>query len=164
MIFTEALSRARPPVIGAATRKLALLAMTALPLCLGGCKSLSMTDMTGSITKPDTELPSAPEDVRRYTQAWEKRYDSRPNDKETVLAYQCCEQAVFNGGRAGFVPEETRSQILRMLNSLWMRVGKNLQTAPSRSRCSSLIQIGPAIHCYVHVEAPRQSNGKRHPA
>ena len=86
MIFKEALSGARPQV-GAAARKLALLAMTALPLCLAGCKSLSMSDMTASISKPDTELPSAPEDLRRYTQAWEKRYDSRPNDKETVLAY-----------------------------------------------------------------------------
>ena len=87
MIFNEAFSGARPQVVGAATRKLALLAMTALPLCLAGCNSLSMSDMTASISKPDTELPSAPEDLRRYTQAWEKRYDARPNDKETVLAY-----------------------------------------------------------------------------
>ena len=83
MIFTESLSGASPRAI----RKLALLAMTALPLCLAGCKSLSMSDMTASISKPDTVLPSAPEDVRRYTQAWEKRYESRPNDKEAALAF-----------------------------------------------------------------------------
>ena len=87
MIFKEAFQGARRHVGGGAARKLALLAMTALPLCLAGCKSLSMSDMTASIGKPDTEVPSAPEDVRRYTQAWEKRYDSRPNDKETVLAF-----------------------------------------------------------------------------
>jgi Flp pilus assembly protein TadD len=83
MISQEALSAASPRAI----RKLALLAMTALPLCLAGCKSLSMSDMTASISKPDTVVPSAPEDVRRYTQAWEKRYESRPNDKETALAF-----------------------------------------------------------------------------
>ena len=87
MIFTEAFSGARPNIIRSAARKLALLAMTALPLCLAGCKSLSMSDMTSSIGKPETELPSAPEDVRRYTQAWEKRYESRPTDKVTVLAF-----------------------------------------------------------------------------
>ena len=83
MIFSEALSGASPR----AFRKLTLLAMTALPLCLTGCKSLSMADMTASISKPDTVVPSAPEDLRRYTLAWEKRYESRPNDKETALAF-----------------------------------------------------------------------------
>lgn len=83
MIFTESLSGASPRLI----RKLALLAMTALPLCLAGCKSLSMSDMTASISKPDTAIPSAPDDLRRYTMAWEKRYESRPNDKEAALAF-----------------------------------------------------------------------------
>ncbi len=73
--------------ISASARRLALLAMTALPLCLAGCKSVGLDDITGSIGQPDTTLPSAPEDVRRYTQAWGQRYDARPNDKTTVLAY-----------------------------------------------------------------------------
>jgi hypothetical protein len=72
--------------ISASARRLALLAMTALPLCLAGCKSVGLDDITGSIGQPDTTLPSAPEDVRRYTQAWGQRYDARPNDKTTVLA------------------------------------------------------------------------------
>ena len=83
MIFTESLSGASPRLI----RKLALLAMTALPLCLAGCKSLSMSHMTASISKPDTAIPSAPDDLRRYTMAWEKRYESRPNDKEAALTF-----------------------------------------------------------------------------
>ena len=83
MISQEALSAVNPRAI----RKLALLAMTALPLCLTGCKSLSMDDMTASILRPDSVLPSAPEDLRRYTLAWEKRYESRPNDKEAALAF-----------------------------------------------------------------------------
>ena len=68
-------------------RSLALLAMLTLPVGLAGCKSLSMSDVTGSIGQPDLTLPSDPEGLRRYTQAWEKRYDSRPEDKTTVLAY-----------------------------------------------------------------------------
>jgi hypothetical protein len=48
---------------------------------------VGLDDITGSIGQPDTTLPSAPEDVRRYTQAWGQRYDARPNDKTTVLAY-----------------------------------------------------------------------------
>ena len=68
-------------------RRFALLAVTALPLCLGGCKSIALGDITGSIGRPDTALPTAPDDVRRYTQAWEKQYDARPNDKATVMAF-----------------------------------------------------------------------------
>ena len=87
MISKGPLSGAGSQAPRSANRRLALLAMIALPLCLAGCKSVSLSDMTASIGKPDTALPSAPEDVRRYTQAWEKRYDSRPNDKETTLAF-----------------------------------------------------------------------------
>ena len=71
----------------ARARRLALLAAAALPLCLGGCKSLSLDDITGSIGQPDLTLPSEPEAVRRYTQAWEKRYESRPADKTAALAF-----------------------------------------------------------------------------
>lgn len=87
MISKGPLSGAVSKAPRSANRQLALLAMIALPLCLAGCKSLSLSDMTASIGKPDPVLPSAPEDVRRYTQAWEKRYDSRPYDKETALAF-----------------------------------------------------------------------------
>lgn len=78
---------ARPVSLPAMTRGFVLLAMTALPLCLAGCKTVALDDITGSIAQPDTTLPSAPDDVRRYTQAWEKRYDSRPNDRTAALAY-----------------------------------------------------------------------------
>ncbi len=78
---------ARPVSLHAITRGFVLLAITALPLCLAGCKTMSLDDITGSIAQPDTTLPTAPEDVRRYTQAWEKRYDSRPNDRTAALAY-----------------------------------------------------------------------------
>jgi hypothetical protein len=77
----------RPVSLPAITRGFVLLAMTALPLCLAGCKTVGLDDITGSIAQPDTTLPTAPEDVRRYTQAWEKRYDSRPNDRTAALAY-----------------------------------------------------------------------------
>ena len=87
MISKGPLSGAGSQAPRSANRQLALLAMIALPLCLAGCKSLDLSDMTASIAKPDTQLPSAPEDVRRYTQAWERRYDSRPDDKETTLAF-----------------------------------------------------------------------------
>ena len=78
---------ARSVSLQAITRGFVLMAMTALPLCLAGCKTVSLDDITGSIARPDTTLPTAPEDVRRYTQAWEKQYDSRPNDRTAALAY-----------------------------------------------------------------------------
>jgi Flp pilus assembly protein TadD len=87
MISEGPLSGARTRAPRGASRRLSLLVLVALPLCLGGCKSLGLSDMTASIAKPDTELPSNPEGLRTYTQAWEKRYDSRPNDKETALAF-----------------------------------------------------------------------------
>jgi len=84
-------SRQRPsatdPFTRLAARRIALLAVTVLPLCLAGCKSLGLDDITGSIGQPSTTLPSNPEEVRRYTQAWERQYDSRPDDKTTALAF-----------------------------------------------------------------------------
>ena len=79
--------QARPisPIVR--TRGFALVAMTILPFCLAGCQTVSLNDITGSIGQPSATLPSAPEDVRAYTQAWEKRYDSHPGDKTAALAY-----------------------------------------------------------------------------
>ena len=87
MLQGQSCGVARPASLHAMTRGFVLLAITALPLCLAGCKTVSLDDITGSIAQPDTTLPSAPEDVRRYTQAWEKRYDARPNDPTAALAY-----------------------------------------------------------------------------
>lgn len=87
MLTGQSRRDARNPSLHAMTRRFVLLAMTALPLCLAGCKTVSLDDITGSIAQPDTTLPSAPEDVRRYTLAWEKRYDSRPADSTAALAY-----------------------------------------------------------------------------
>ena len=87
MLKGQSRRNARPVRLHAMTRGFVLLAMTALPLCLAGCKTVSLDDITGSISEPDTTLPSAPDDVRRYTQAWEKRYDARPNDRTAALAY-----------------------------------------------------------------------------
>ncbi len=68
-------------------RGLTLAAMLAAALCLTGCKTISMDDITGSILPPDTTLPSSQEAMWAYTRAWEKRYDSRPADKTAALAY-----------------------------------------------------------------------------
>ena len=70
-----------------ALRGLAFLAMAAVATSLAGCKSVSMDDLTGSIMQPGLELPTTQEGMRAYTAAWEKRYDSRPGDKTTALAY-----------------------------------------------------------------------------
>ncbi len=78
---------ARAVSLPAMTRGFVLLAMTAMPLCLAGCKTVALDDITGSISQPDATLPAAQDDVRRYTLAWEQRYDSRPNDKTAALAY-----------------------------------------------------------------------------
>ena len=87
MLSDPPLGAARPASAALMARGLALLAITVLPLGLAGCKSLALSDITSSIGEPDTALPSEPEAVRRYTQAWEKRYDSRPNDKTAALAF-----------------------------------------------------------------------------
>ena len=54
MISKGPLSGAGPQATRSANRHLALLALIALPLCLGGCKSLSLSDVTASIGKPET--------------------------------------------------------------------------------------------------------------
>ena len=85
MLKGQSRRSARPVCFHAMTRGLVLLAMTALPLCLAGCKTVSLDDITGSISEPDTTLPSAPDDVRRYTQAWEKRYDARAPPRRAAM-------------------------------------------------------------------------------
>ena len=87
MLLKGTRTSALAPSPRVSARMFVVMAITILPLGLGGCKSLGLNDITGSIGQPDMTLPSDPEGVRRYTQAWEKRYDSAPYDRTTVLAY-----------------------------------------------------------------------------
>jgi len=77
----------QPARLPAGLRGLALATAAIAAMGLAGCKTIGMDDITGSIGQPSLTLPSAQEDVRAYTQAWEKRYDSRPGDKTAALAY-----------------------------------------------------------------------------
>jgi len=77
----------QPARLPAGLRGLALATAAIAAMGLAGCKTIGMDDITGSIGQPSLTLPSAQEDVRAYTRAWEKRYDSRPGDKTAALAY-----------------------------------------------------------------------------
>ncbi len=68
-------------------RTIVLAACLATPIALGGCKSVSFSDITGSIKGSDTPAPSDDESLRRYTEQLGKRYDSNPADKATAISY-----------------------------------------------------------------------------
>ena len=68
-------------------KHLALAVSLALPLATGGCKSMSLGDITSSIRQPETTPPAAPDQLRQYTEAWGRRYDASPGDKGAALAY-----------------------------------------------------------------------------
>ncbi|GEM_PF-56386 len=63
-------------------------ALVLLPVLLGGCKTMGLSDLTASISQPAQEsMPTSEEGLRRYTENLGKRYDSNPDDKGTALAY-----------------------------------------------------------------------------
>ncbi|MDR3463842.1 MAG: tetratricopeptide repeat protein [Beijerinckiaceae bacterium] len=62
--------------------ELALLA--SLALALGGCQPASFGDMTGSTP---AAMPQDPGALRAYADDLGKKYDRRPDDKATALAY-----------------------------------------------------------------------------
>ena len=63
-------------------------AVLMLPLVLGGCKTIGLSDITGSITQPAPESASlSPEGQRRYAESWGKRYDANPDDRTAALNY-----------------------------------------------------------------------------
>jgi Flp pilus assembly protein TadD len=65
----------------------ALLAL-GLPLVLGGCMTKGLGDLTASIREPaPTAVPTSEAGLHRYTEAWGKRYEAHPDDRNTALAY-----------------------------------------------------------------------------
>ncbi len=69
-------------------RALIIAACLAAPAALGGCKSVGLSDITGSIAPPDTPAkPNDEDSIRRYTELWGKRYDANPTDKATAIRY-----------------------------------------------------------------------------
>ncbi|MCW2314641.1 Flp pilus assembly protein TadD [Rhodoblastus acidophilus] len=67
-------------------RLLASAALCAL-IGLGGCKTVSMDDVTGSIGAPSAPASNSPEDLRRYSDRLRERYEAHPDDKQVALAY-----------------------------------------------------------------------------
>jgi Flp pilus assembly protein TadD len=67
-------------------RFLAGVALCAL-IGLGGCKSVSMGDLTGSIGMPSAPASNSPEDLRRYSERLRERYEAHPDNKMVAMAY-----------------------------------------------------------------------------
>lgn len=63
-----------------------LLALSVAPLALAGCSSVSFKDITGSTSRDDTP-PKDPAALRRFTEAWGKRYDEKPDDKQITMIF-----------------------------------------------------------------------------
>ncbi len=67
-------------------RFLAVTAFCAL-VALGGCKSVDMGDITGSIGVPSKPASNSPEDLRIYSERLRALYEAHPDDKKVGLAY-----------------------------------------------------------------------------
>ena len=129
-------------------RRFALLAVTALPLCLGGCKSIALGDITGSIGRPDTALPTAPDDVRRYTQAWEKQYDARPNDKATVMAFA-----------RGLRAQGQYAQAVAILQKLALKNPEDLEVLGAYGKAlADAGRLPEAAEALKHAQLPEKPN------
>lgn len=58
----------------------------AASLGLSGC-SRTLNDVTGSIGRSSTQLPTDEGALRRYADDWGHRYDKNPRDKNTAITY-----------------------------------------------------------------------------
>jgi Flp pilus assembly protein TadD len=67
-------------------RFLAGVALCAL-IGLGGCKSVDMGDITGSIGAPSGPASNSPEDLRRYSERLRERYEANPDNAKIAMAY-----------------------------------------------------------------------------
>jgi Flp pilus assembly protein TadD len=67
-------------------RFLACAALCAL-VALGGCKSVGMDDITGSIGAPTAPASSSPEDLRAFSDRLRTLYEAHPTDKKIAMAY-----------------------------------------------------------------------------
>jgi Flp pilus assembly protein TadD len=61
-------------------------AVTAL-LCLSGCNKASLGDITGSIGRSSTTLPTNEAELRQFAEEWGQRYERNPKDKSTAMTY-----------------------------------------------------------------------------
>ena len=64
-----------------------LLLTLALPLLAGACTNNGLGDITASISKSSTTLPSTDQDRRRFTAEWGRRFDANPTDKTSAMNY-----------------------------------------------------------------------------
>lgn len=75
--------RPSPPQRRAGLAASLIVAMVALGL--GGCKGVGLGDVTGSISAGAP--PTDPAKLRSHTESLGQRYESRPNDPKTAIAY-----------------------------------------------------------------------------
>ncbi|MCI0600338.1 MAG: hypothetical protein L0Y60_12610 [Beijerinckiaceae bacterium] len=59
----------------------------AAAVCLGGCASSGLQDVTGSIGGASHRSAANKSEVRRAVEEWGRRYDRNPDDRETALNY-----------------------------------------------------------------------------
>jgi Flp pilus assembly protein TadD len=70
-----------------ATNKMATLLVLASSLTLGACATDGIERPIASIGNPSAVLPSTDPERRIFTQAWGRRFDADPGDKEGALNY-----------------------------------------------------------------------------
>ncbi|MEI9916431.1 MAG: tetratricopeptide repeat protein [Methylovirgula sp.] len=69
-----------------AGKGVAPVALVLATLCLAGCQTPGVGDITGSIGQDSVPPTSGPE-LQRYTEDLGQRYDQQPYDKATAMAY-----------------------------------------------------------------------------
>jgi Flp pilus assembly protein TadD len=82
-------------------RQLSLCAAALVAIAgLSGCNKTSLGDVTGSIGRSSTTLPTNQAELRRFAEEWGQRYDSDPKDKATALTYAKALQALDQNAQA----------------------------------------------------------------
>ncbi len=128
-----------PAAPRAKARLRAATAVVAIALALGGCKSVGLSDITGSIGQPETKMPQTDAALRQYAEQWGKRFEANPADKNAAINYSRALRALTQYAQAVAVLRQTA---IKMPNDLEIlgNYGKALADAGRLAEAAEVLQ------------------------
>jgi Flp pilus assembly protein TadD len=120
------------------SRRAAAAAILAAFLALGGCKSVSMNDVTGSLTRSDV-MPKDDAGLRQYAEMWGKRFEANPGDKIAAINYAKALRAQTQFGQAVAVLQRTAIKMPEDMDVLG-NYGKALADAGRLEEAAEVLQ------------------------
>ena len=120
------------------SRGVRMFGLVALALALGGCKTLSTADTTGSIG-PASSAPRGEDEWRREAEALGEKFRANPKDPEIAIRYSRAlrgERPAYAGGRGTRTDRDLQSRTTRRCSAPMAARSRMPATTIRRSTCS----------------------------